>query len=113
MKYIPINGLKFNISFKLHWFGLNDKSVVEFNFITKDYFEKNHGYLCNYSKDDQFDSLVGYISQYHNAYEIQSVKSMISLLHIVDRMQNTNLRLKNFQREIEIWQAKQLKRFLI
>ena len=40
MKYIPINGLKFNISFKLHWFGLNDKSVVEFNFITKDYFEK-------------------------------------------------------------------------
>lgn len=98
MKYIPINGLKFNISFKLHWFGLNDKSVVEFNFITKDYFEKNHGYLCNYSKDDQFDSLVGYISQYHNAYEIQSVKSMISLLHIVDRMQNTNLRLKKFSK---------------
>ena len=27
MKYIPINGLKFNISFKLHWFGLNDKLV--------------------------------------------------------------------------------------
>lgn len=98
MKYIPINGLKFNISFKLHWFGLNNKGVVEFDFITKDYFEKNHGYLCNYSDVDQFDSLVGYISQYHNAYEIQAVKCYI----LWTECRIPICVLKIFQRQIKI-----------
>ena len=35
MKYIPVNGLKFTNSFALHWFGVNNRKIVEFDFFTK------------------------------------------------------------------------------
>lgn len=99
MKYIPINGLKFDTNFSLYWFGIDNKRVIEFQFLTKEYFDKHHRYLCNYSEDDKYDSVVAFLSQYHNSYEIQAVKSMISLLNIVDRIQNTNKRFQNFAEE--------------
>lgn len=51
MKYIPINGLKFTNSFALHWFGVNNRKIVEFDFFTKKDFENLQINLCNYSKD--------------------------------------------------------------
>ena len=99
MKYIPVNGLKFTNSFALHWFGVNNRKIVEFDFFTKKDFENLQINLCNYSKDDKFDSIVRFDSQCHNSYEVQAIKSLISLLHIVTRMQNTNKRLENYLKD--------------
>lgn len=86
MKYIPINGLKFTNSFALHWFGVNNRRIVEFDFFAKKDFENLQINLCNYSKDDKFDSIVRFDSQCHNSYEEQAIKSLLSLLHIVSRI---------------------------
>lgn len=43
MKYIPVNGLKFTNSFALHWFGVNNRKIVEFDFVTS-YCYKNAKY---------------------------------------------------------------------
>lgn len=99
MKYIPVNGLKFTNSFALHWFGVNNRKIVEFDFFTKKDFENLQINLCNYSKYDKFDSIVRFDSQCHNSYEVQAIKSLISLLHIVTRMQNTNKRLENYLKD--------------
>ena len=112
MKYLPINGITFSQDFKLFWYDINGR-LMEYTFLSKEGFEKEHGILMNYEETDMFDCVVMYKSQNHNSYEIQAVKSIISILTIVDRMICTNKRYDNYLNNNPHWPIELLEKDFI